>query len=69
LIRPTNPVHSSCDIKEKALQTISITEARRRFSAIIQEVMRGESFIITLYGKPMARIERVRRKRAQRRLV
>lgn len=40
------------------MKTIGVTEFRRRFSAVIDEVYRtGESVIILRRGKPLARLE------------
>ncbi len=33
-----------------------MTEARREFDSIVERASRGESFIITRYGKPIVRI-------------
>lgn len=37
----------------------SITEARRQFEALAVRASQGETFTITRYGKPVARLEPV----------
>jgi prevent-host-death family protein len=37
-------------------QTISATDANRRFLRLLREVRKGQSFIVTIRGKPIARI-------------
>ena len=35
---------------------VSITDAKRHFYKIIRRVMQGEVFVITRWGKPVARL-------------
>lgn len=56
-------------------QQIKASDANRQFSQLLQRVGKGESFVITSHGKPIAEIrpvdgdaERDRRKAAQKRL-
>ena len=42
---------------------VSITEARKRFSALLREVRRGETVLITDRGAPVATIRPVRESR------
>jgi prevent-host-death family protein len=37
-------------------QTITATEANRRFSELLRQVGAGESFIVTSHGRPIARL-------------
>lgn len=51
-------------------QTITATEANRRFSELLRQVGAGESFIVTSHGRPIARLapaaEEGRERRAAR---
>ena len=40
------------------MKTISLTNARKRFSRLV-EASRGESIVITRFGKPVAKLEPV----------
>jgi prevent-host-death family protein len=40
-------------------KAISATEARRRFLQLLQGVRRGRTYIVTSYGKPVAKISPV----------
>lgn len=39
------------------MKTVSMLEFRRRAEAIVQQVCRGQPFILTYRGKPVARLE------------
>lgn len=40
------------------MKTISLTTAKRNFSKLIEDVENGETFVITRYGRPIARLTR-----------
>lgn len=42
------------------MKSASVTEIRNRFSAVIDQVKQGETFVILEHGKPVARLEPVR---------
>lgn len=42
------------------MKTITATEAKRQFSAMLRQVAEGHSLLVTLRGKPVASIEPVR---------
>ena len=48
--------------------TLNITEARARFSEIVDQVSRGEEIIITRMGRPIARLTRYEEAASHRRL-
>lgn len=37
-------------------QTVSAAEANRNFSRLLREVREGQEFVITVHGKPVAKI-------------
>ena len=37
-------------------KSVSATDAKRRFSNILQGVRKGLSYVVTLYGRPVARL-------------
>jgi len=37
-------------------ETISVADAKRRFSSLLREVRAGRSYVMTSHGKPVARI-------------
>jgi prevent-host-death family protein len=43
-------------LKRAAMPEVSITEAKRDFFKIIRRVLQGEDFVITRYGKPVAKL-------------
>jgi antitoxin (DNA-binding transcriptional repressor) of toxin-antitoxin stability system len=38
-------------------KVISVTELRRRYSTILKDASNGAIFVITRYGKPMAKLD------------
>ena len=40
-------------------KSISAVEANRNFSRVLDDVRRGQSYVVTSHGKPVARIEPV----------
>lgn len=46
---------------ETRVRTIAAHEARTHFSKLLREVERGETFVITRYGVPVARLEPIRK--------
>jgi prevent-host-death family protein len=38
------------------MRQVSVTEAKRRFSALLRDVARGHEILVTRYGWPVARI-------------
>jgi prevent-host-death family protein len=41
---------------------VSVTEANRRFSQLLQDVRRGRSYMVTSHGKPVAELLPIKRK-------
>ena len=48
--------------------TLNLTEAKAKFSEVVEKASQGEEFIITRMGKPVVRITRFEPARANRRL-
>lgn len=48
--------------------TLNVTEAKAKFSAVMERVSQGEEIIVTRMGHPVARITRYETKAASRRL-
>lgn len=40
------------------MQTLNVTEAKAKFSEVVERVSRGENIIVTRMGRPIARISR-----------
>ncbi|WP_295394943.1 type II toxin-antitoxin system Phd/YefM family antitoxin [uncultured Thiodictyon sp.] len=48
--------------------TLNVTEAKAKFSAVVERVSQGEEIIVTRMGHPVARITRYESAAASRRL-
>jgi prevent-host-death family protein len=48
------------------MKQITATEANRMFSKLLNEVSKGEEFVVTSHGKPVARVTPVGREEAER---
>ena len=47
-------------------ETITATDANRRFAQMLREVDEGKSFIITSHGRPVGRLEPVGKSKLER---
>ena len=46
-------------------ETITATDANRRFAEMLREVDEGKTFVVTSHGRPIARIQPVRKSEAE----
>lgn len=47
-------------------ETITATDANRRFAEMLRQVDEGKTFIVTSHGRPVARLEPIGKPRAER---
>jgi prevent-host-death family protein len=52
---------------EAAMRTVTAREANQSFSKLLREVAAGEEVVITLRGKPVARLSRIAEEKAAER--
>jgi len=46
---------------EVLMKAVSMLDFRRRADAVLKQVSKGQSFVLTCRGKPVARLEPIRR--------
>lgn len=49
------------------MQTLNVTEAKARFSEVVDKAARGENIIVTRMGKPVVKISRYESARVRQR--
>lgn len=47
-------------------ETITATDANRRFAEMLRQVGEGKTFIVTSHGRPVARLEPIGKSQAER---